>query len=90
MIKVLYTLTIFFISISISSADEIGCSQFDKLSAKYAECTALKIKEKSIDLKNTTVKNINEGKKKFDNSIIKKNLIKFKNSNSLTEFMEKN
>ena len=90
MIKILYILTIFFISISTSSADMIDCSQFDKLSAKYAECTALKIKEKSKDLKNTAVENINESKKKFDSSKLKENLIKFKNSKSLTEFMEKN
>jgi len=87
MIKILYILTIFFISISTSSADKIDCSQFDKLSAKYAECTALKIKEKSKDLKNTAVENINESKKKFDSSKLKENLIKFKNSKSLTEFM---
>jgi len=90
MIKILYILTIFFISISTSSADEIDCSEFDKLSAKYAECTALKIKEKSKELKNTAVENINESKKKFDSSKLKENLIKFKNSKSLTEFMEKN
>ena len=90
MIKILYILTIFFISINISSADVIDCDQFDKLSAKYAECTALKIKEKSKDLKNTAVENINESKKKFDSSKLKENLIKFKNSKSLTEFMEKN
>jgi hypothetical protein len=89
MIKILYILTIFFISISTSSADEIDCNQFDKLSAKYAECTALKIKEKSKDLKNTAVENINESKKKFNSSKLKENLIKFKNSKSLTEFKEK-
>ena len=87
MIKILYILTIFFISISISSAEVIDCGQFDKLSAKYAECTALKIKEKSKDLKNTAIENINESKKKFASSKLKENLIKFKNSKSLTEFM---
>ena len=90
MIKILYILTIFFISISISNADVMNCSQFDKLSAKYAECMALKIKDKSKDLKNTAAENINKGKKKFDSSKLKESLIKFKNSKSLTEFMEKN
>ena len=90
MIKTLATLIIFFISVSISSADEIDCNQFDKLSAKYAECTTLKIKEKSKDLKNTAVENINEGKKKFDSSKFKEKLIKFKNSKTLVEFLEKN
>ena len=63
MIKVMVFLITFFISLGNSSAEEIDCSQFDKLSAKYVECTALKLKEKSKDLKNTTVEKIDEGKK---------------------------
>ena len=90
MIKVLVFLITFFISLSNSAAEEIDCSQFDKLSAKYVECSASKIKEKSKDLKNTTVDKIDESKKKFDGSKLKENLIKFKNSKSLSEFMEKN
>jgi len=90
MIKILIFLITFFISISNSIAEEIDCSQFDKLSAKYIECSALKLKEKSKGLKNTTVEKIDDGKKKFDGSELKENLIKFKNSKSLSEFMEKN
>ena len=90
MIKVLVFLITFFISLSNSAAEEIDCSQFDKLSAKYVECSASKLKEKSKDLKNTTVDKIDESKKKFDGSKLKENLIKFKNSKSLSEFMEKN
>jgi len=90
MIKVLVFLITFFISLSNSAAEEIDCSQFDKLSAKYVECSAIKLKEKSKDLKNTTVDKIDESKKKFDGSKLKENLIKFKNSKSLSEFMEKN
>ena len=90
MIKVLVFLITFFISLSNSAAEEIDCSQFDKLSAKYVECSALKLKEKSKDLKNTTVDKIDESKKKFDGSKLKENLIKFKKSKSLSEFIEKN
>ena len=90
MIKIVVFLITFFISLSNSIAEEIDCSQFDKLSAKYVECSALKLKEKSKDLKNTTVDKIDESKKKFDGSKLKENLIKFKNSKSLSEFMEKN
>jgi len=90
MIKVMVFLITFFISLGNSTAEEIDCSQFDKLSAKYVECSALKLKEKSNDLKNATVEKIDENKKKFDSSKLKENLIKFKNSKSLSEFMEKN
>jgi len=90
MMKVLVFLITFFISLSNSTAEEIDCSQFDKLSTKYVECSALKLKEKSNDLKNATVEKIDENKKKFDGSKLKENLIKFKNSKSLSEFMEKN
>lgn len=90
MIKILAFLIIFFISLNNSIAEEIDCSEFDKLSAKYVECSALKLKEKSNNLKNTTVEKIDESKKKFDESKLKEKLIKFKNSKTLAEFMEKN
>ena len=90
MIKIVVFLITFFISLSNSIAEEIDCSQFDKLSAKYVECSASKLKEKSKDLKNTTVEKIGESKKKFDGSKLKENLIKLKNSKSLSQFMEKN
>ena len=90
MIKVLVFLITFFISLGNSIAEEIDCNQFDKLSVKYVECSALKLKEKSNDLKNATVEKIDESKKKFDGSKLKENLIKFKNSKSLSEFMKKN
>jgi len=90
MIKVLILLVSFFMSINSLQAEDMDCSQFDKLSAKYVECSALQLKQKSNDLKNTTVKKINESKKKFDGSKLKESLIKFKNSKTLTKFMEKN
>ena len=90
MIKVLILLVSFFMCINSLQAEDMDCSQFDKLSAKYVECSALQLKQKSNDLKNTTVKKINESKKKFDGSKLKESLIKFKNSKTLTKFMEKN
>ena len=56
MIKILVLLVSFFMAINSLQAEEMDCSQFDKLSAKYVECSALQLKQKSNDLKNTTVK----------------------------------
>jgi len=90
MIKILILLVSFFMCINSLQAEDMDCSQFDKLSAKYVECSALQLKQKTKDLKNTTVKKIDESKKKFEGSELKESLIKFKNSKTLTEFMEKN
>ena len=81
-------------------AEKIDCTQFDKVSAKYLECSAKNLKGKSsklklkvtagaIDLKEKIVTNTKDSKKKFDKSSLKKKLVKFKNSKSLTEFLEK-
>ena len=81
-------------------AEKIDCSQFDKVSAKYLEWSAINLKEKSSELKlkaivgteelkqkiTTSAKN---SKTKFNKSSLKEKLVKFKNSKSLTEFMEK-
>jgi len=80
--------------------EKIDCTQFDKVSAKYIECSAKNLKEKSSELKlKATVgaeelkakitTNAKNGKKKFDKFNLKEKLVKFKNSKSLTEFMEK-
>ena len=63
-------------------AEEIDCTKFDKLSAKYIECTAKK-------LKTSTGEKLNAGKKKFDKSSFKNTWTKFKNSKNHKEFMEK-
>ena len=81
-------------------AEKIDCTQFDKVSAKYLECSAKNLKEKSSELKlkatvgaeelqKKIVTNTKDGKKKFDKSSLKEKLVKFKNSKSLTEFLEK-
>ena len=45
-------------------ANETDCNQFDKLSAKYIECTAKKFKT-------STGEKLNAGKKKLDESSLK-------------------
>ena len=81
-------------------AEKIDCTQFDKVSAKYLECTAKNLKEKSSELKlKVTVgaeglkekitTNAKNSKTKFNKLNLKEKLVKFKNSKSLTEFMEK-
>ena len=63
-------------------AEDMNCDQFEKLSAKYIECNAKK-------LKNDTNNKVVEGKKKFNNSLLKEKLIKFKNSENLIDFLKK-
>ena len=81
-------------------AKKIDCTQFDKVSAKYIECSAKNLKKKSSELKlKTTVRaeelkekittKAKSEKKKFDKLKLKEKLVKFKNSKSLIEFMEK-
>ena len=81
-------------------AEKIDCSQFDKVSAKYLECSTINLKEKSSELKlkatigaeelkEKITTNAKNGKIKFNKSSLKDKLVKFKNSKSLTEFMEK-
>ena len=81
-------------------AKKIDCTQFDKVSAKYLECSAKNLKEKSgvlklkvtletEELKEKIAKNATDSKKKFNKSYLKKKLVKFKNSKTLTQFMEK-
>ena len=81
-------------------AEKIDCTQFDKVSAKYLECSAKNIKEKSSELKLKVIvgaeefkekiaTNAKNSKTKFNKSSLKEKLVKFKNSKSLTEFMEK-
>ena len=83
-----------------ATAEKIDCTQFDKVSAKYIECSTKNLKEKSSELKlKATVgaeelkekitTNAKSGKKKFNKLNLKEKLVKFKNSKTLHEFMEK-
>ena len=76
-------------------AEKIDCTQFDKVSAKYIECSTKNLKEKSSELKlKATVgaeelkekitTNAKSGKKKFDKLNLKEKFVKFKNSKTLT------
>ena len=81
-------------------AEKIDCTQFDKVSAKYLECSAKNLKGKSSELKLKATVGVEElkqkittnaknSKTKFNKSSLKEKLVKFKNSKTLTEFMEK-
>ena len=81
-------------------AEKIDCTQFDKVSAKYIECSAKNLKEKSSELKLKVIggteefkekitTNAKNSKTKFNKSSLREKLVKFKISKSLTEFMEK-
>ena len=98
--KIIFILLITSVLMSNAMAEKIDCNQFEKVSAKYIECSAKNLKEKSSELKlkatvgaeelkKKIVTNTKDSKKKFDKSSLKEKLVKFKNSKSLTEFMEK-
>ena len=99
--KIIFTTLITWMLIAANAiAEKIDCTQFEKISAKYIECSAKNLKEKSSELKlKATVEaeelkekittNAKSGKKKFDKFNLKEKLVKFKNSKTLTEFMEK-
>ena len=81
-LKIILSIIYFLLSFTHAFADNTNCEQFDKLSAKYIECNAKKLKE-------NTSKQVDKGKKKFNNSILKEKLIKFKNSKNLKDFLDK-
>jgi len=99
--KIIFTTLITSVLIMTNAiAEKIDCSQFDKVSAKYLECSAKNLKKKSSklklkatvgaeELKEKITSNAKNGKKKFDKLNLKEKLVKFKNSKTLTEFMEK-
>ena len=99
--KIVFTVLItWMVVVTNALADKIDCTQFEKVSAKYIECSAKNLKEKSSnlklkaalgaeELKKKIVKNTKDSKKKFDKSSLKEKLVKFKNSKSLTKFLEK-
>ena len=64
-----------------SFSDEIDCTQFKKFSAKYIECNATKLKEK-------TNEKVESGKEKFEKSGIKDKFQKFKESKTLSDLIK--
>ena len=99
--RIIFTILIILILSPTSiKAEKIDCTLYDKISSKYLECAAKNLKEKSEELRLKTIvetemlkdniaTNIKNNKKKFDKSKLNEILIKFKNSKTLTEFMEK-
>ena len=99
--KIVFTVLITWMVVATNAlADKIDCTQFEKVSAKYIECSAKNLKEKSSELKlkatigaeglkKKIATNAKNSKKKFNKSSLKEKLVKFKNSKTLTEFMEK-
>ena len=79
--KILFISVLFFLLSKSASSSENDCSQFKKLSAKYIECNAKK-------LKNSSTKKVNIGKKKFQDSGLGDKLKKFKNSKTLSEVVK--
>ena len=82
MLNYLSKFTLFFvfsiIMISLSSANEIDCNKYEKLSIKYLECNTKKLKKK-VD------NELKTGKKKFGESELTEKLKKFKNSKTLSD-----
>ena len=98
--KIVFITLITSVLMSKTMAEKIDCNQFEKISAKYIECSAKNLKVKSSELKlkatvgveelkDKITTNAKSGKKKFDKSSLKEKLVKFKNSKTLTESMEK-
>ena len=98
--KIVFITLITSVLMSKTMAEKIDCNQFEKISAKYIECSAKNLKEKSSELKlkatvgaeelkDKITTNAKSGKKKFDKLNLKEKLVKFKNSKSLTKFLEK-
>tara|TARA_B100000401_G_C52495922_1_gene572652 strand:+ start:225 stop:476 length:252 start_codon:yes stop_codon:yes gene_type:complete len=63
-------------------SEEMDCNQFDKLSAKYIECNAKKLKTKTIE-------KVEIGKDKMESSGINDKIKKFKNSKTLSDLIKK-
>ncbi len=64
-----------------SLSNEIDCTQFKKLSAKYIECNATKLKKK-------TNEKVKSGKAKLEKSGIKDKLKKIKESETLSDLIK--
>ena len=62
-------------------SQEIDCNKFDKLSAKYIECNAKKLKDKASG-------EIVKSKKKIDETGLGEKLKKFKESKTLSDLIK--
>ena len=80
-LKILASLIFLLTLTPLVNSNEINCNQFEKLSAKFLECKANELKEK-------TSKKVESSKEKFENSSIKDKLKKFKSSKTLTDLIK--
>ena len=98
--KTFILLIILIFNIENVMAKKIDCTQFEKISAKYLECKVINLKAESkvltlkanmetVKLKKKIATTAINNKKKFNKSTLKEMFIKFKNSKTLTNFMEK-
>ena len=85
----LLILIIIVIYSNISTALAKDCSKLEKISMEYTACNANLVKKKAKSLKDEAKIKINDGKKKFNQFKLKEKIIKFKNSKTHKEFMEK-
>ena len=79
--KIILSLITLLVYFTPSFSDEIDCTQFKKLSAKYIECSAAKLKEK-------TNKKVMSGKEKFEKSGITDKFKKLKESKTLSDLIK--
>ena len=79
--KIILSLITFLVYFTPSFSDEIDCTQFKKLSAKYIECNAAKLKEK-------TNEKVKSSKEKFEKSGITDKFKKFKESKTLSDLIK--
>ena len=79
--KIILSLITLLVYFTPSFSDEIDCTQFKKLSAKYIECNSAKLKEK-------TNEKLKSGKEKFEKSGITDKFKKFKESKTLSDLIK--
>ena len=80
--KLNLTILILIVFLKPAYSEEMDCNQFDKLSAKYIECNAKKLKTKTIE-------KVEIGKDKMESSGINDKIKKFKNSKTLSDLIKK-
>ena len=79
--KIILSIITLLVLFTPSFSDEIDCTQFKKLSAKYIECNAAKLKEK-------TNEKVKSSKEKFEKSGITDKFKKFKESKTLSDLIK--
>ena len=79
--KIIFLTIIFHFIFMPVFSDQMDCTQFKKLSAKYIECNANKLKDK-------TKEKVKKSKENFEKSGIKDKFKKFKESKTLSDLIK--